>query len=199
MKQVIILYFVCFSFLSGNSQSTWGNDSVYISFYSKIFARTDAVPINKSDFQIRFWFSNGANKINKVYFLLLANTNNNWNASFYQFTTRPPRKDKREIEKKEITKINLDSLYTRLVSDSLLTLTSDTMNDLLDKKGQHRYMSTDSGPTNYTIQLLTYNSSKVLNYKCPTFFYEEKKIEEFKMPSKIITALLSIIGFKGYC
>jgi hypothetical protein len=96
-------------------------------------------------------------------------------------------------------KLDYDSLYRQLLADSLLTLQSDSINELLDKKGQHSWMWTDSGPTNYTIQILIRGKSQTLNYKCPKYFYREAKIEEFRLPLQIVSALLKIMGITEPC
>lgn len=199
MKHFLILGFTCFSFLFGNSQpSTWGNPD-YTSFYSKLLNKIDTVQIDKDDFQIRLWFNDGGYRINTSYLLTLTYKGKNWDAKYYTFTSFPRQTDSIKVNQKETLNLNYDALYNQLLKDSLLTLNSDTINDLLDKKGQHDYMWLDAGPTNYTIQIITYKKRSTMNYKCPKFFYTQAKIEEFKMPLRIITALLNIIGIKEPC
>ncbi len=138
-------------------------------------------------------------------FISLAKQNDKWDASYYIFTGSPRRKsgiivfDSIEINRRAPVKLNYDSLYSRLVKCSMLTLNSDTINEVMDKKGQHQWMFLHSGPTNYTIQILVDGKRQTLNYKCPKYFYEKAKIDEFEIPLKVISSLLEIIGVKEPC
>ena len=76
--------------------------------------------------------------------MLLTRKNNKWAARYYTFTTFPLENDSIKVQQKETVKLDYDSLYKQLVNDGLLTLNSDTINNLLDKRGLHRYMWTDA-------------------------------------------------------
>ena len=199
MKFFLIIFLTLFIFLNTNAQtSTWGNPD-YISFYSMCLNRIDTIPLNKGDIQIRLWFSNGGNRINIASFIALTKHITQWDASYYTFTSFFRRNDSIIVNKKEPVQLNYDSLYKQLVQDSLFSLNSDTINELLDKKGQHSWMWTDAGPTNYTIQIVTNEKTKTVNFKCPKYFYYEAKISEFEFPLKVIRSILKLIGIDEPC
>jgi hypothetical protein len=196
MNKVFITTFFIFCFFHGKSQtSTWGKAD-YLSFYSKFLKKIDTVKINERDFQIRLWFSNGANRVNTAYFVSLTKLQDRWDVSYYTFTSFPRRNDSIIVHKQVAVKLNYDSLYNQLIDDGLLTLNSDTINDLMDKKGQHSWMWTDSGPTNYTVHIQTKEKRWTVNFKCPKYFYNEAKIDEFKVPLKVISTLLKLMGIE---
>lgn len=196
MTKVFITVFFVFSFFHGESQtSTWGNPD-YLSFYSKFLNRIDTVKISDGDFQIRLWFNNGKRDINTTYLISFTKSCGRWDVAHYSFTSFRRQRDSVVVHKQVTVKLNYDSLYNELIQNGLLTLNSDTVNDLMDKKGQHSWMWLDSGPTNYTVQVLTKGKRKVVNFKCPKYFYNEAKIDEFKAPLKVISALLKLIGIE---
>lgn len=57
----------------------------------------------------------------------------------------------------------------------------------------------DSGPTNYTIQIVTNEERHNVDFKCPKYFYYEAKISEFEFPLKIICTILKLIGLNEPC
>jgi hypothetical protein len=196
MKRILFIFPSLFIFLNSNAQTTWSNYD-YVSGYSRFLNKTDTIHLNKGDLEIRLWFNNGGNRINIVSFISLTKQNGKWNASYYAFTSSPlKRNDIILVEKKEVVKLNYDSLYNQLLQDSLLTLNSDLINEVMDKKGQHRWTWTDAGPTNYTIQMLTNEKRQTVNFKCPKYFYYEAKMDEFKFPLKIISSILKLIGLE---
>jgi hypothetical protein len=194
---IILLSFIILQGIRAQSP-TWGNPD-YLSFYAKYLHIIDTIHLHKNDLEIRLWFNNGGNRIHISSFISLARQNNKWIVSCYTFTSLPGTHDSLVVNKKVPVKHNYDSLYVQLLADSLLTLNSDSINEVLDKKGQHRWMWTDSGPTNYTIQILSREKRWTLNYKCPKYFYKEAKIEEFRLPLQIVCALLKIIGINEPC
>ena len=199
MKKALIIFLTISIFLNTNAQTlTWGNPD-YISFYSKFLNKIDTVTLVKGDIQIRLWFNNGGNRINTATYIALTQHGNKWDASYYTFISYPRRNDSIKITKGEPVRLNYDSLYKQLLKDSLLTLNSDTINQLMDKRGQYSYMWTDSGPTNYTIQILTYTKRHTMNFKCPKYFFYEGKIAEFEIPLKVISSILKLIGFNEPC
>jgi len=194
MNKIFITTFFLFSFFQGKTQiSTW-RKADYVSFYSKFLNKVDTVKINDGDFEIRLWFNNGANKINTTYFASLKKSQDTWQVSYYTFISFARHSDSIIVQKQVPVKLNYDSLYNQLIEDGLLTVNSDTINDVMDKKGQHRWMWTDSGPTNYTVHILTKGKRWAVNFKCPKYFYNEAKIDEFKMPLKVISTLLKLMG-----
>jgi hypothetical protein len=197
-KALIIILTVGFILNTKAQTSTWGNPD-YISFYSKFLNRIDTVNLAKGDIQLRLWFNNGGNRINTATYIALTKHGNKWDASYYTFISYPRRNDSIIVNKKEPVRLNYDSLYKQLLQDSLLTLNSDTINQLMDKKGQYSYMWTDSGPTNYTIQILTNSKRQTVNFKCPKYFFYEAKIAEFEIPLKVISSLLKLIGLTEPC
>ncbi len=196
MKKCLIILLLSYVFLCANANSsTWGN-YVYVSLYSKFLLKTDTVHLNKGELEIRLWFNDGANRINTAYFISLTNQNGKWEAACYTFTSFPVRNDSIIVHGREPVKLNYDSLYNQMVKDSLLTLNSNSIHEVIDKNGQHSWMWTDAGPINYTIQILTTEKRQTLNFKCQKYFYEEVKMAEFKFPLKVIRSLLTIIGIE---
>jgi len=199
MKKTLIIFLTVCIFFNINAQtSTWGNPG-YVSFYSKFLNRIDTVKLTKDDIQLRLWFNNGGNRINTATYIALTKHDNKWEASYYVFTSYPRQNDSIIVNKKEPVRLNYDSLYKQLLQDKLLSLNSDTINDLMDKKGQHSWMWLDSGPTNYTIQIVTNEKRQTVNFKCPKYFYHEAKISEFEFPLKIISTILKLIGLNEPC
>ena len=194
MNKIFITTLFFFCFFQGKTQTSTWRKADYVSFYSKFLHKVDTVKINDGDFEVRLWFNNGANKINTAYFASLIRSQDTWQVSYYTFISFARHSDSIIVHKHEPVKLNYDSLYNQLIEDGLLTLNSDTINELMDKKGQHRWMWTDSGPTNYTVHILTKEKSRSVNFKCPKYFYKEAKIEEFKVPLKVISTLLKLIG-----
>jgi hypothetical protein len=196
MKKTLFILLTLFIILCANAQSsTWDNYD-YVSLYAKFLHKTDTVHLHKGDLEIRLWFNDGANRINTTYFISLTKLNGKWDASYYAFTSFPIRSDSIIVNRKEPFKLNYDSLYNQMVRDSLLMLNSDSINEVMNKNGQHRWMWTDAEPTNYTIQILTSEKRKTLNFKCPGYFYKEAKIAEFKFPLKVIGEMLTMIGLE---
>ena len=184
--------------------SSWGNPD-YVSLYSQLLNRIDTLHLNKGDIEIRLWFHDGNDRVSTVSFVSLTKQNEKWDASYYTFIGSPRRKggiivfDSVKVNKRAPVKLNYDSLYSRLVKDSILTLNSDSINEVMDKKGQYEWMFLHSGPTNYTIQILIDGKRQTLNYRCPKYFYEKEKIDEFEIPLKVVSSLLKIIGIKEPC
>lgn len=205
MKTILVSFPLLFILLSANAQtSTWGNPD-YISLYSQLVERIDTIHLNKGDIEVRLWFHDGNRSVTTVTFIALTKQNNKWDASHYTLTGIPKRKhgaivyDSVVFNKTASIKVNYDSLYNQLVKDSILTLNSDSITKVMDKKGQRSYMFLHAGPTNYTIQILMDGERRVLNYRCPKFFYYEAKIDEFEFPLKVISSLLKIMGVKEPC
>ncbi len=196
MNKVIITTILILSFLHGTGQtSSWGNPD-YLSFYTKFQNKIDTIQINEEDFEVRLWFNNGGNRINTASFVSLTKSTDKWTVSYYTITSFPRRNDSIIIHRQEAVKLNNDSLYNQLLQEGLLSLNSDTINDLMDKKGQYSWMWTDSGPTNYMVQIVTHKKRWAVNYKCPKYFYNEAKIDEFKVPLQVISTLLKLIGLE---
>ncbi len=99
-----------------------------------------------------------------------------------------------KIEERQVQDHNIDSIYKKLVSYNLLTIKSDSIGFLLDRKGNNRGSWTDSGPTVYLLEIITPTKKWALRYPCPQYFYTEYKLEELKDPLKIISSLMSLLG-----
>jgi hypothetical protein len=199
MKITSIIFFSFFTSLQVSSQSSsWGNPD-YTSFESKFLAKIDTVPINQNAFEIRLWFNDGRREINTTSFISLTREKNNWKANYYTFISYPRQNDSIKVDKKKAVRLNYDSLYRHLIKDGLFKLNSDTINELMEKKGQFSWMWVDSGPTNYTVQIVTNQKTLTANLKCPRHFYYEAKIEEFGIPLKVISSILKLIGVNEPC
>ena len=205
MKTILVSIILLITILSANAQtSNWGNPD-YVSLYSQLLRKIDTVHLNKGDIEVRLWFNNGNSMITTISFISLTKQNDKWDASHYTFTGIPKRKgdtivfESVSVNQIAPTRLNYDSLYNHLVKDSILTLNSDSITAVMDKKGQHSYMFLHAGPTNYTIQILMDGERQVLNYRCPKYFYYEAKIDEFEFPLKVVSSLLKIMGIKEPC
>jgi hypothetical protein len=199
MKTALVIILPFFALLNAEAQtSTWGNPD-YTSFYSKCLRRIDTVQLNKGDMEIRLWFYSGT--LEKYISSLVSLTKNNdkWNADYYTFETFRKPKDSIVVVKKSAILLDYASLYQQLLKDSIMYLNSDGMDKLLDSRGQHSWMWTDFGPTNYTVQVVTNKKTITATFKCPKYFYYEAKIEEFKIPLKVISSILKLIGVNDPC
>ncbi|HSN61895.1 MAG TPA: hypothetical protein VLR49_13225 [Ferruginibacter sp.] len=196
MNKVFITTFFILSFFYGNSQvPTWAK-SESLSIYSKFLSKIDTVKLCDGDLEIRLWFNNGANRINTTYFLSLARLRDRWEVSYYTFKSIYRFKDSILVHKQVAVVLNYDSLYNQLIQDGLLTLNNDTLNDFIARKRESKWVWLDGGPTNYSIQSVTDKKRWAVNYKCPRHFYNVEKINEFKIPLKVISALLTIMGME---
>jgi len=156
--------------------------------------KLDSGIYSKSDLQIRLWYSNGWSRIHVTSLLLLANTNKNWKGYYYTFSKKLRGPDTIKTEERQIKSLNIDSIYKELVSFNLLTIESDSIGFLLDRRGSNRWSWTDSGPTVYLVEIITPYKKWALRYPCPKYFYTEFKLEELKDPLKIISSLMSLLG-----
>ena len=69
----------------------------------------------------------------------------------------------------------------------------------MDRKGHRRWNWLDSGPTYYTIQIVTKEKRQTTNFKCPKYFFNEVKMAEFEFPLKVISSILKLIGLNEPC
>lgn len=197
MKRFLILNYLLVCFLNSNSQETnsWNTHSNYVESQSRPFlSQLDSTIYSESDLQIRLWYSNGWSRINRISLLLLVNRNNIWKGSYYTFSKRMRGEDTFKIEEKQMVGLNIDSIYTELVSHDLLTIKSDSIGFLLDREGNNRGSWTDSGPTVYLLEIITPAKKWALRYPCPQYFFTTYKLEALKKPLKIISSLMSLIG-----
>jgi len=203
MKTILIIFLPLFTFISTTAQtSSWGNDDGYILFYSKFLNKIDTAHLNKGDVEVRLWYNDrGPRFYNTASFVSLTRKNDKWYASYYTFTypNFPGGTDSTIAIRREPVKLNYDSLYKQLLNDGLLSLNSDTVNELMDKKGQRRENWFDAGPTNYTIQIVTNDKRQTTNFRCPRYFFNEVKIAEFEFPLKVISAILKVTGLNEPC
>jgi hypothetical protein len=210
MKSKLLVFPGCLMFLCSSSrgQDLAFNPDTAFKNYSGIPLRLiDSGKLRDFDFQLRLTFGSGWTIISKQYLLLITLKDGVWSAEQYTFTdssrfrstNKKVRIDSSEVQIKDYT-----ALFTELMNDSLMTITS--LDDIqINKLVKERKLDQERGVivvadgVGYSVELLSPAGRRGFKFHCPKSYADYYQLPELQRAVAVLQILMKLIGAGDPC
>jgi hypothetical protein len=204
MKNKMLVFFSCvmlFSLRSRGQDLRFKPDSTFKSHREDQLRLIDQGKIRDFDFQLRLYFGSGFTIVSKQYLLLITLKGGAWSAEQYVFTdsTRFRITNKKvRIDSSEVKVADYPALFTELISDSLMSITS--LDDLQiihlvkeRKLDQEKGIIVVADGNGYIVELLSPAGHRGFGFHCPKSYADYYQLPELQRVVAILQILMKLI------
>jgi hypothetical protein len=204
MKNKILFFFICVMLLSSPSRGQgprFKPDSTFKNYNTAHLQLIDPEKLRGYDFQLRLYFGSGNTIIEKQYLLLITLKDGAWSAEKYMFTDSnrfaiPHKKiriDSSQVEIKDYT-----ALFTELIDDSLLSITSLDDMQIIDlvkerKLDQEKGIILVADGTGYIVELLSPAGQRGFRFHCPKSYADYYQLPELQRVVAVLEILMKLM------
>jgi hypothetical protein len=210
MKNKILFFLMCVMLLSPPSRGQglqFKPDSTFKNYNTAYLQLIDPEKLRGYDFQLRLFFGSGNTIISKQYLLLLTQKDGAWSAEKYMFTdsnrfTRTNRKIR--IDSSQVQVHNYTALFTELINDSLMSITS--LDDMqITNLVKQRKLDQEKGiiivadGTGYAVELLSPTGRRGFRFHCPKSYADYYPLPELQRAVAVLEILMKLMGEGDPC
>jgi hypothetical protein len=211
MKSKVLVFLGCVMFLCSRSRGQvleFKPDSTFKNYvYTDQLKLIDQGKLRGYDFQLRLYFGSGFTIVSKQYLLLVTLKDGVWSAEQYTFTdssrfrstNKKVRIDSSEVQVKDYT-----ALFTELMNDSLMTITS--LDDIqINKLVKERKLDQEKGVivvadgVGYSVELLSPAGRRGFKFHCPKSYADYYQLPELQRAVAVLQILMKLIGAGDPC
>jgi hypothetical protein len=210
MKNKILFILICVMLLSPSSHGQglqFRPDSTFKNYSTAQLQLIDPEKLRGYDFQLRLYFGSGNTIVSKHYLLLLTQKEGAWSAEKYMFTdsnrftsaNKKIRIDSCQVQVKDYT-----ALFTELINDSLLSITS--LDDLQiihlvkeRKLDQEKGIIVVADGTGYVVELLSPTGHRGFSFHCPKSYADYYQLPELQRVVAVLEILMKLMQAGDPC
>jgi hypothetical protein len=210
MKNKMLVFLCCVMFLwlrSRGQDLRFKPDSTFKSHREDQLRLIDQGKLRDFDFQLRLYFGSGFTIVPKQYLLLITLRGGVWSAEQYMFTdssrVRVANK-KIRIDSGEVKVADYRALFTELINDSLMSITS--LDDLQiihlvkeRKLDQEKGIIVVADGNGYTVELLSPVGHRGFGFHCPKSYADYYQLPELQRVVAILQILMKLMQAGDPC
>jgi hypothetical protein len=210
MKNKIVVFLCCVMLLSLPSRGQdlrFNPDSTFKSHRDDQLRLIDQGELRDFDFQLRLYFGSGWTIVSKQYLLLITLKAGAWSAEQYTFTDSARFRianKKVRIDSSEVQIKDYSALFTELINDSLMSITS--LDDLQiihlvkeRKLDQEKGIIVVADGNGYIVELLSPAGHRGFGFHCPKSYADYYQLPELQRVVAILQILMKLMQAGDPC